>query len=267
MSNIERAQELLDQISTKCKDVVDFVNYEDFKLSTEDIIEYEKLTFELVDNLIHVDVTNVMNEGFICKFSEFETTFFLGKKHVLGLIIHIIQDITLFRNIFFVPIYVHFFFAVIDYQLYKGLSESKTSELKELKNKVGLIYQKQRHRLESNIQDFMKHKTNLGIQVDKLRAEKDNEPFDQLKEQIISHIPTTIENKKNSILILEKLIYLHNLDNLCNVMLHRSNNVPETEIPKKIAKHMTWISVLKEIKSIIDERILSHERTIKILNK
>ena len=116
----------------------------------------------------------------------------------------------------------------------------------------------ERDTLESTANEWMKHKAEAGIKANDLREKKDSEPFTQLKQEIISNIPSNIDEKKKSSSILEKLIYLRNLDNLCNVILNKSKNVPAAQISQNIAKHMKWISVLKEIKYRVDQGLVSN---------
>lgn len=290
LSYIEKAQEILSDIEEKCKDIIDLessmelVDFGGFKLSSADIVEYEHLTSHFLENLMHVDVNEVIHRGFLCNFSECETTFFLGKKRVLTLMIHIIQDITLFRNTLRLPEYIRMFSFIMKRQLATNIIENTKAEISSMKSRVnelnGLIqqinsrdggdspdntdrklrYGKELLLLESgrrskkdDLTIWEEEKKNSGIEANKISArilkKNDDEMFDMIMTGVISK-PAL---RSDISILLRKVIYIRNLDNLCNVLLNRSKGIDETKLQKSIDDHQRWIDFLEKVSSEIYE--------------
>ena len=85
---ISRAQETLTEIAVKCQDVLDLesrvemIDYEGFILYSGDLKSYHDLILLFLENMMHVDVSVVISEGFLCDFTECQviqinTKFFL----------------------------------------------------------------------------------------------------------------------------------------------------------------------------------------------
>ena len=141
-SYIESAQTILSRIEEKCQSILDMeskmdlVDFGEFKLSSADIVEYENLTSQFLENLMHVDVNEVIDKGFLCNYSKCETTFFLGKKRVLTLMIHIMQDITLFRNTLKIREYIQMFSAIMKRQLAQNIIEDTNGIIRNMKPRI-----------------------------------------------------------------------------------------------------------------------------------
>jgi len=273
MSFIEKAQEILSEIEGNCQSIldidssVDLMDFDGFKLSSSDIVSYENLISKFLENIMNVEVQDLINEGFLCNHSTCATEFFMEKKRVIGFMFHIIQDITLFRNKLQIKEYVDLFSLILKRQLSQHMIKSVSKELKDLnslKNRFnGLLKKKDTdilmtEALEKNInstENFIKDKEN-EIQTWKDNRAEDGKEANKIKVIISDHkfmeskimasvLSKPVEIKKDIILSLRKVVYLRNIDNLCNSILKRSEGIPELDVQKSIDSHNEWILVLE----------------------
>lgn len=292
-TNVQIAQRVLTQIEEKCKDILDLESsvemsdYIELKLSSEDIVEYEDLTSRFVQNLMHVEVEEVINKGFLCNFSKCETTFFLGKRRVLGLMIHILQDITLFRNFLKIPQYIQMFSAIVKRQLsvnlIKDVNKTIKSEKSQMDQLLGRIRQinsgggmvlgeehsEEKERCEKKIYQLQSRLDSLhrevklwegerkisGEDADRIKTSIEGQSDDDIFTTIVDKIPSDRESRREISILLRKVIYLRHLDNLCNTMLSRIERRNEEEIQKRIDKHQAWIEVLERVSREVIESI------------
>ena len=290
LSYIGKAQLILSRIQEKCKDIIDMeskmdlVDFGDFKLSSADIVEYENMTSQFLENLMHVDVNEVMHHGFLCSYSECETTFFLGKKRVLTLMIHILQDITLFRNTLKLDDYIRMFSAIMKRQLAINIIENTKGEISSMKSRnnelKGLLrqidsrdgqgspdqtetkdrYEKEltllesgRRSKETNLKIWEEEKENSGIEANKIDAGIKKKSDDDMFGMIMTGIIAKPSIRSEIRILLRKVIYLRNLDNLCNALLNRSNGIDEAEVQRGIDEHQKWINFLERVSGAVNE--------------
>ena len=282
---INKAQDIFSKIEKKCKDILDMesnvalVDYGGFKLSSKDIVEYENMTSQFLENLMHVDVNEVVNHGFLCNYSECGTTFFLGKKRVLVLMIHILQDITLLRNTLQLTDYIKLFSSIVKRQLAINVIEKTNGEIRIMKERInvlkGLLTQLEsqcgkgsetkknsyknelvltessRKLKEDQLETWKEEKRNSGIYSNDIDSRIKKTSDDDMVGIIMA---STIANPPISEIkiLLRKVIYLRNLDNLCNALLQRSEGVDEAEVQKRIGKHQKWINLLERVSDAID---------------
>lgn len=287
---INKAQDILSKIEKKCKDVlymesnVALVDYGGFKLSSKDIVEYENMTSQFLENLMHVDVNEVVNHGFLCNYSECGTTFFLGKKRVLTLMIHILQDITLFRNTLQLPDYIRLFSSIARRRMAINFIEKLKGEIRIKKKRIdrlkGLLTQLESQYGNNCSPDHTEtknlYKKELGLKESRRESqEKDLEDWEKEKsisgessikidsiikktsdDDMVNIIMTYAESKSSSKdviqILLRKVIYLRSLDNLCNTLLQRSKGFNEENIQKSIDDHQGWINVLERVSDEVD---------------
>lgn len=275
---INKAQEIFSKIEKKCKDILDMesnvalVDYGGFKLSSKDIVEYENMTSQFLENLMHVDVNEVVNHGFLCNYSECGTTFFLGKKRVLVLMIHILQDITLLRNTLQLSDYIKLFSSIVKRQLAINVIEKTNGEIRIMKERINVLKsqcgkgsetkknsyknelvltESSRKLKEDQLETWKEEKRNSGISSNDIDSRIKKTSDDDMVGIIMA---STIANPPISEIkiLLRKVIYLRNLDNLCNALLQRSEGVDEAEVQKRIGKHQKWINLLERVSDAID---------------
>lgn len=291
---IDTAQTILSQIEEKCKDVIDLesklemADYNDLKLSSADIVEYEKLTSRFLENLMYVDVDEVITRGFLCNFSECETTFFLGKKRVLALMTHILQDIILFRNFLKLTLYTEMFSAIVSRQLAINFIQNIRNDIKTAKTKIdnlsGLIrqidsrgegemesgrierldrYEKELSRmrtrhdtLQYKVKVWEDKKSDAGKEASSVKSRISGKTDEEMFDLIVGEIPDDRERKEEMGTLLRKVIYLRYLDNLCNAILNRSNGMVESEVQKGVAQHQKWIEVLEKVSRVVSDSMI-----------
>lgn len=289
-SYIESAQTILSRIEEKCQSILDMeskmdlVDFGEFKLSSADIVEYENLTSRFLENLMHVDVNEVIDKGFLCNYSKCETTFFLGKKRVLTLMIHIMQDITLFRNTLKIREYIQMFSAIMKRQLAQNIIEDTNGIIRNMKPRInelkGFIrqinsreengsyeqteeknlYEKELILLESGRQSkqndlkiWEEEKKKSGIEANEIHEGIKNKSDDEMFSIVMTDVLTNPELRSEIDILLRKVIYLRNLDNLCNALLNRSNGIDEADVQKGIDEHQKWINFLERVSTSVNE--------------
>ena len=283
MIYIENAQIILTRIEEKCKNILDLeskldmIDFSELKLSSVDILEYENLISDFLENLMHVDVNQVINAGFLCNFSNCETTFFLGKKRVLALMTHILQDITLFRNKLNLAKYVQLFSHIVKRQLSINLIGKINQDIKQIKPRInqlkGLIIQNSESEKQlsyknellllenkdkiskSELEIWEKEKRESGIEANEIDVEIRQQTDEETISIIMGKVPFDRISRVELIILLRKIIYLRNLDNLCNTMLNRENEMDETKIQQGIDIHNKWINVLETVSKNINDLI------------
>lgn len=289
-SYIESAQTILSMIEEKCQSILDMesnmdlVDFCEFKLSNADIVEYENLTSQFLENLIHVDVNEVIDKGFLCNYSKCATTFFLGKKRVLTLMIHIMQDITLFRNTLKIREYIQMFSAIMKRQLAQNIIEDTNGIIRNMKPRInelkGFIrqinardengsyeqaqkknrFEKELILLETGLQSthgdlkiWEEEKKKSGIEANEIHENIKNKSDDEMFSMVMTPVLAIPALRSEIGILLRKVIYLRNLDNLCNAIL--SNGIDEAGVQKGIDEHQQWINFLERVDTSVNELI------------
>lgn len=291
-SYIESAQTILSMIEEKCQSILDMesnmdlVDFCEFKLSNADIVEYENLTSQFLENLMHVDVNEVIDKGFLCNYSKCATTFFLGKKRVLTLMIHIMQDITLFRNTLKIREYIQMFSAIMKRQLAQNIIEDTNGIIRNMKPRInelkGFIrqinardengsyeqaqkknrFEKELILLETGLQSthgdlkiWEEEKKKSGIEANEIHENIKNKSDDEMFSMVMTPVLAIPALRSEIGILLRKVIYLRNLDNLCNAILNRSNGIDEAGVQKGIDEHQQWINFLERVDTSVNELI------------
>lgn len=194
---ISRAKDLLEVIEKRCSNPV---------LYSRDIKFYDVHIVNFVDNLMHVEVDNLR---------EHDVKLFSRKKRVLGLMIHILQDVIIFRNTLKIKVYIDMFDEIVK----KELSESMISPLITKINLLSSsINYSEKLRREKYLSEWKKSMAQSEAQADEFRRKIHNTSDEDMVTIISDAIfldddPKKIDDIK---IMLRRLIYLRHLDNLCN---------------------------------------------------
>lgn len=275
--NISRAQEILSQIAIKCHSILDIESRMDLLhpgaqiVDSEDLNQYTEMINDFLKNIMNVPVESIIDSGFMCRYDACNTKFFLGKKRVLAFMIHILQDIVLFRNKLKIEEYVSLFGHIINKEVLDGfikaivngekdrkarinkvdgkikqLNSSATNELSELTSTLNEMV-RQNDLKEKSLKELRKQSSKAGISANACKQEIEGKSFQEMRDMIGRKLPDEEQPLREIGVILRQIVYLRNLDNLCNVIKKREDGVPEIEIQEGINIHIGWITEVLEI--------------------
>ena len=263
---ISRAQEALTKIAEKCQDALDLeskiemIDYEGSILYSGDLKSYHELIITFLENMMHVDVSVVISEGFLCDFTECEVKFFLGKKRVLALMIHLLQDIILFRNELRIREYMAMFSEIIKKEMGEEMKKRTRDDIKNLNTRINIanssgdrvnILALRKSLKEKDLLVWTQAKKEAGINADRISVEIGGLSREQMISRILAGTSTVPESKDRVKILLNQIIYLRHLDNLCNQQAMIESGEPEEEIRRGSDNHTRWINVLEEAHGLL----------------
>ena len=109
---------------------------------------------------------------------------------------------------------------------------------------------------KSELEIWEKEKRESGIEANEIDVEIRQQTDEETISIIMGKVPFDRISRIELIILLRKIIYLRNLDNLCNAMLNRENEMDETKIQQGIDIHNKWINVLETVSKNINDLIL-----------
>lgn len=263
---IAHAQEALAEISVKCQNALDLeskiemIDYEGSILYSGDLKSYHDLIITFLENMMHVDVSVVISEGFLCDFTECEVKFFLGKKRVLALMIHLLQDIILFRNELRIRDYIAMFSEIIKKEMAESMKKKTRDDVKNLNtqiniansfgNKVDTLILRKSLK-EKDLEAWTQSKKEAGINADRISVEIGKLSREQIISRILAGAPTDPGLVSRVKTLLNQVIYLRHLDNLCNHEAKVEAGESEEIITQGSDSHLRWIQVLEEAHGLL----------------
>jgi len=73
---------------------------------------------------------------------------------------------------------------------------------------------------------------------------------------VMAGIPVDNTSRSEVGILLRKVIYLRNLDKLCNALLNRSNGMDESKVQEGIIEHQKWINFLERVSRAVTELLV-----------
>ena len=274
--HISRAQEILGKIAIKCDSILDIESRMDLLhpgaqiVDSEDLNQYNEMIDDFLKNIMNVPVERIIDSGFMCRYDSCNTKFFLGKKRVLAFMIHILQDIVLFRNKLKIEEYVRLFGHIINKEVLDGfikaivhgekdrkarinkvrakigqLDNSATGERSELTSTLNEL-EAENDLKEKSLKELRSQSSRAGISANACKQEIEGKSYQEMRDMIGIKLPDDEQSRREVGVILRQIVYLRNLDNLCNVIKKRQDGVSETEIQEGINIHIGWITEVLE---------------------
>ena len=258
---ISRAQDALTEISVKCQNSLDLesklemTDYEGSILYSGDLKSYHDLIITFLENMMHLDVSVVISEGFLCDFTECDVKFFLGKKRVLALMIHLLQDIILFRNELRIRDYIAMFSEIIKKEMAESMKKKTRYDVRNLNTQINIANARgdrvenltlMKSLKEKDLLVWTKSEKDAGKRADEIRVEIGGLSREQMIARILTGAPTDPESRNRVKTLLKQVIYLRHIDNLCNQQIMVEAGESGETINQGSDSHLRWIRVLEE---------------------
>ena len=209
---------------------IQLIDFSDLNYSSDRLDEYyEKITL-FADLASHMEVNELIENGFMCSEFECKDRYLLGLKRIFPHMIHILQDIFLFRNTLRIPQYTDMFSRIVtrymaEMQLKKLRKKKKVLEArdKQISNQLlkgGLLKRElelNNYALENthkDIDEWTINKRNNGIEAGQIRQDILSLSNSQTQDMI--RIPLDEPERSKIRKMLFQVIYLRSLDNYCN---------------------------------------------------
>lgn len=209
---------------------IQLIDFSDLNYSSDRLDEYyEKITL-FADLASHMEVNELIENGFMCSEFECKDRYLLGLKRIFPHMIHILQDIFLFRNTLRIPQYTDMFSRIVtrdmaEMQLKKLRKKKKVLEArdKQISNQLlkgGLLKRElelNNYALENthkDIDEWTINKRNNGIEAGQIRQDILSLSNSQIQDMI--RIPLDEPERSKIRKMLFQVIYLRSLDNYCN---------------------------------------------------
>lgn len=263
---ISRAQEALTEIAEKCQNALDLeskiemIDYEGSILYSGDLQSYHDLIITFLENMMYVDVSVVISEGFLCDFTECEVKFFLGKKRVLALMIHLLQDVILFRNELRIRDYMAMFSEIIKKEMAESMKKKTRGDVKNLNTQINIANSRgdkvdnlsvEKSLKEKDLDVWTQSKKEAGKNADRISVDIGKLSREQMISRIRTGAPTGPDSRNRVKTLLKQVIYLRHLDNLCNHQAKVEAGEPEEIIAQSSDSHLRWIQVLEEAHGLL----------------